>query len=204
MGRDDGTLARARWSHPAAAAGRCRDPTHADGRADQDRGLHGQGVARARPQDAWLAGARALRDQEHVHHARHRRWRSPEIIGDRITHTKIRRDAFSGYDRGPHWIETCGEIIKLKITPQDNVIALPIAVGGGASGRNDSGGRNDLRPTFVQSTKNRTKSAPTVVEAAGVEPASGNASELASTCVGTPFEVSRPPAAAGLRARRAS
>ena len=42
-----------------------------------------------------------------------------------------------------------------------------------------------------------------MVEAAGVEPASENASERTSTRVGTPIEVSRPPAAAGLRARRA-
>jgi hypothetical protein len=30
----------------------------------------------------------------------------PEIIRDRVTHTKRRRDAFDGYDRGPHWPET--------------------------------------------------------------------------------------------------
>src|SRR5690606_30284219 len=42
-----------------------------------------------------------------------------------------------------------------------------------------------------------------MVEAAGVEPASENASERTSTHVGTPFEVSRPPAAAALLAGRA-
>jgi hypothetical protein len=42
------------------------------------------------------------------------------------------------------------------------------------------------------------------VEAAGVEPASENASRRASTRVGTPFEVSRSPAAADLRAQQAN
>jgi len=41
-----------------------------------------------------------------------------------------------------------------------------------------------------------------MVEAAGVEPASENASERTSTRVGTLFRVSRSPAAAGLRAQR--
>lgn len=40
----------------------------------------------------------------------------PEVIRDRVTHAKIRRSAFDGYDRGPHWIETCGEVAKLAIT----------------------------------------------------------------------------------------
>ncbi len=43
-----------------------------------------------------------------------------------------------------------------------------------------------------------------MVEAAGVEPASENASDRASTRVGQPIEVSRSPAAAGLRARQAN
>jgi len=42
------------------------------------------------------------------------------------------------------------------------------------------------------------------VEAAGVEPASEDESGLASTRVGTPFEVSRSPAAAGLQAQQAN
>ena len=40
----------------------------------------------------------------------------PDVIRDRVTHTKAARDAFSGYDRGPHWIETCGEVSKLQLT----------------------------------------------------------------------------------------
>jgi len=41
-----------------------------------------------------------------------------------------------------------------------------------------------------------------MVEAGGVEPPSANAFERTSTRVGTPIEVSRPPAAAGLRAQQ--
>lgn len=39
----------------------------------------------------------------------------PTIIRDRVTHTKARNDAFSGYDRGAHWVETCHEVAKLRI-----------------------------------------------------------------------------------------
>ncbi len=41
----------------------------------------------------------------------------PTIIRDRVTHTKAKRDAFSGYDRGPHWEATCREVAKLKLAP---------------------------------------------------------------------------------------
>jgi len=40
---------------------------------------------------------------------------NPAVIRDRVTHTKSRNDAFGGYDRGPHWIETCHEVSKLRI-----------------------------------------------------------------------------------------
>lgn len=40
---------------------------------------------------------------------------NPAVIRDRVTHTKSRNDAFGGYDRGPHWIETCQEVAKLRI-----------------------------------------------------------------------------------------
>jgi len=40
---------------------------------------------------------------------------NPTVIRDRVTHTRSRRDAFSGYDRGTHWIETCHEVAKLRI-----------------------------------------------------------------------------------------
>lgn len=39
----------------------------------------------------------------------------PTIIKERVTHTRARRDAFDGYDRGPHWIATCREVAKLAI-----------------------------------------------------------------------------------------
>lgn len=39
-----------------------------------------------------------------------------EIIRDRVTHSKSKRDAFSGYDRGPHYIEACQEVAKLKLS----------------------------------------------------------------------------------------
>lgn len=35
------------------------------------------------------------------------------ILRDRVTHTKPRRSAFDGYDRGPHWEATCREVAKL-------------------------------------------------------------------------------------------
>lgn len=41
----------------------------------------------------------------------------PDIIRDRVTHTKAKRDAFSGYDRGPHWAATCREVAKLRLAP---------------------------------------------------------------------------------------
>lgn len=60
------------------------------------------------------------------------------------------------------------------------------------------------RVSAVAASTNCERRAEIMVEAAGVEPASENASMRASTRVGTPFEVSRSPAAAGLRARRAN
>jgi integrase len=41
-----------------------------------------------------------------------------DVIRDRVTHTKARRDAFGGYDRGPHWLQTCAEVSKLRINRQ--------------------------------------------------------------------------------------
>jgi integrase len=41
----------------------------------------------------------------------------PDIIRDRVTHTKAKRDAFTGYDRGPHWEATCREVAKLRLAP---------------------------------------------------------------------------------------
>jgi integrase len=38
-----------------------------------------------------------------------------EIIEERVTHTKPRRDAFDGYDRGERWEATCREVAKLRV-----------------------------------------------------------------------------------------
>ena len=40
---------------------------------------------------------------------------SRDILRDRVTHSKPRRDAFDGYDRGERWAETCREVAKLRI-----------------------------------------------------------------------------------------
>jgi integrase len=63
----------------------------------------------------------------------------PEIIRDRITHSKARRDAFSGYDRGPHWIETCAELCKLKISRSVEPAAVTAAVTVSATDENADG-----------------------------------------------------------------
>jgi hypothetical protein len=37
-----------------------------------------------------------------------------------VTHTKPRRDGFDFYDPGDHWLETCREVAKLRISrPRD-------------------------------------------------------------------------------------
>ena len=38
-----------------------------------------------------------------------------DILRTRITHTSAKRDAFSGYDRGERWAETCREVARLKV-----------------------------------------------------------------------------------------
>jgi integrase len=39
-----------------------------------------------------------------------------DIIRDRVTHVPSKRDAFSGYDRGERWAETCREVGRLRLT----------------------------------------------------------------------------------------
>lgn len=55
------------------------------------------------------------------------------VIETRVTHTKKRRSAFDGYNRGLQWERTGAEISKLKIwrrpAGRRDAIALPIAVG---------------------------------------------------------------------------
>jgi hypothetical protein len=55
------------------------------------------------------------------------------IIENRVTHTRKRRSAFDGYNRGFQWERTCTEVAKLKISRrpmgQGAVVALPVAAG---------------------------------------------------------------------------
>lgn len=39
----------------------------------------------------------------------------PDIIRERVTHTKAKRNAFDGYDRGIHWNATCALVSKLRV-----------------------------------------------------------------------------------------
>jgi hypothetical protein len=39
----------------------------------------------------------------------------PEILENRVTHTRQSRSAFDGYNRGLHWERTCAEVAKLRI-----------------------------------------------------------------------------------------
>lgn len=39
----------------------------------------------------------------------------PDVIEQRVTHAKSRRSAFTGYDRGERWAETCREVAKLRL-----------------------------------------------------------------------------------------
>jgi hypothetical protein len=59
------------------------------------------------------------------------------VIETRVTHTKKRRSAFDGYNRGLQWERMCAGISKLKITRRPMgrrvVIALPIAAGAEAA-----------------------------------------------------------------------
>lgn len=45
-----------------------------------------------------------------------------DILRERVTHTKPKRDAFDGYDRGEHWLETCREVAKLKLRSGFHVV----------------------------------------------------------------------------------
>jgi len=52
----------------------------------------------------------------------------PAILRDRVTHTKQKRSAFDGYDRGPHWNATCAEISKLRISRRELATAVATVV----------------------------------------------------------------------------
>ena len=98
-----------------------------------------------------------------------------DVIRQRVTHAKARRNAF---DHGTHWKQTCAEVAELRLHKRVTGRVTVLATKRGVSEK--------------------------VVEAAGVEPASEDASGLTSTRVGTPFEVSSSPMTTDLRARQAN
>lgn len=51
-----------------------------------------------------------------------------DVIRERITHTRSNRQAFGGYDRDPHWLETCRELSKLRLARRPGLAAPPAAV----------------------------------------------------------------------------
>ncbi|HEY5923137.1 MAG TPA: hypothetical protein VIV11_15765 [Kofleriaceae bacterium] len=53
-----------------------------------------------------------------------------DVIRERVTHAKPRRNAFDGYDRADHWKRTCGEVAKLRITRRSRVGRLTMLAGG--------------------------------------------------------------------------
>jgi integrase len=61
----------------------------------------------------------------------------PAIIRDRVTHTKPRRDAIDGYDRGPHWEATCREVARLKLAPtlHPHLVSSSVTTGSGGGFR---------------------------------------------------------------------
>lgn len=92
---------------------------------------------------------------------------SAQIIRDRVTHTKPRRDGFDFYDRGDHWIETCREVAKLRIVrlgESDEVAPLgdsdePVVISAGsATSRNQRHSTKRLGPSLVQLTKSDQES----------------------------------------------
>ncbi len=37
-----------------------------------------------------------------------------DVVRERVTNARARRNAFDGYDRGEHWDRTCTEVLKLQ------------------------------------------------------------------------------------------
>lgn len=54
---------------------------------------------------------------------------NPDVIRQRVTHARVRRNAFDGYDRGDRWMETCTALAKLKIA-RKRVAATVLALRG--------------------------------------------------------------------------
>ncbi|HWO22479.1 MAG TPA: hypothetical protein VNO30_27160 [Kofleriaceae bacterium] len=92
-------------------------------------------------------------DHDGITHERQRRGKSTfitlaledgadqHVIETRVTHTKKRRSAFDGYNRGLQWERTCAEVTKLKVSRRTQgrgaVIALPVAAGAEAAETGD-------------------------------------------------------------------
>jgi integrase len=71
---------------------------------------------------------------------------NPDVIRDRVTHTRSRRDAFSGYDRGRHWDETCHEVAKLRIRLLATAVSPSAELPGNTSTTGSGGGFRILNP----------------------------------------------------------
>lgn len=67
-----------------------------------------------------------------------------DVIRNRVTHTKAKRDAFSGYDRGPHWIEACNEVAKLRLSRRGLGTPLGTVIAFSSENRSASGGTRTL------------------------------------------------------------
>jgi hypothetical protein len=72
----------------------------------------------------------------------------PLVIEHRVTHTKPRRSAFDGYDRGPHWRQTCTEVAKLRVSRRPLATVVPIS--SDIAGLIGSGGGFRTRPAQVE------------------------------------------------------
>lgn len=87
-----------------------------------------------------------------------------DIIESRVTHTKKRRSAFDGYNRGEQWARTCTEVAKLRIVRSaraGEIVALPAAaVTGSGSGVEIENGtpRHNLVTVSVSCRDRETKS----------------------------------------------
>ena len=54
----------------------------------------------------------------------------PEILERRVTHTRSKRTAFDGYDRGQHRERTCAEVAKLRLVRRRVAPRIAILSGG--------------------------------------------------------------------------
>jgi hypothetical protein len=75
-----------------------------------------------------------------------------DVLEQRVTHTKNRRNAFDGYDRGEYWRESCCEVAKLRVRRLAAVCGAGLEVADTATesglrrrGSNDQPGPIELR-----------------------------------------------------------